>query len=146
MSTRGRKPELRVVDEDFQTVGEPDIPATIPPEMHSVWLDVIADLKGRKVLTDATLPSVESYVLSVRGMRLAHEAIEKYGAVIETKAGAIMKNPAVTQLGKAQATISRLAAELGLTPAARSRPKMSDPDDKNRSGQHHDLFGDLLDF
>ncbi|MDW9626496.1 phage terminase small subunit P27 family [Sinorhizobium meliloti] len=144
MSTRGRKAELRIVDEDFQTSVEPEIPASIPQDLHQTWLNIIADLRGRKVLTDAMLGSVESYVLAVRGMRLAHEAIEKYGAVIDGPKGPT-KNPAVTLLGKEQSTISRLAAELGLTPAARSRRKMSDGNNDDGTGQS-DLFDRLMGF
>lgn len=135
---------MRVVDENFQTTADPDIPKSIPADMHGEWRDVVNDLKARKVLTDAMLGSVESYILALRNTRLAQEAIETHGAVSVTAKGALQKNPAVTLLGKAQVTMSRLAAELGLTPAARSRRQMSGGDEG--SDDQKSLFDDLMDF
>lgn len=137
---------MRVVDENFQTTAEPDIPKSIPADMHGEWRDVVDDLQARKVLTDAMLGSVESYILALRNMRQAQEAIETHGAVSVTPKG-LMKNPAVTLLGKAQVTMSRLAAELGLTPAARSRRKMSGDDGGGEgSGDQKSLFDDYMDI
>lgn len=147
MSTRGRKAELVVIEGGLQET--PDVPAHIPAEMHQEWLDVVDDLRRRKLLNDAMLGSVESYIMALHNMRLAQKAIEKYGAVIDGPKGPV-KNPAVTLHGKAQSTLSRLAAELGLTPAARSRPKMrgdgGGEDDGGERRQMEDLFGQLVDI
>ncbi len=146
MSTRGRKAELRVIEGGLEET--PEVPAHIPAEMHQEWLDVVGDLRRRKLLTDAMLGSVESYIMALHNMRLAQKAIEKYGAVIDGPKGPV-KNPAVTLHGKSQSTLSRLAAELGLTPAAGSRPKMRGdgamPTDDD-SEKQEDLFGKLVDL
>ncbi len=149
MSTRGRKAELVVIEGGLAET--PDVPEHIPEEMHQEWLDVVDDLRKRKLLTDAMLGSVESYVMALRNMRLAQKDIEKYGAVIENPKGVPVKNPAVTLHSKAQSTLSRLAAELGLTPAARSRPKMRGDGGGGEEGgserqQMEDLFGQLVDI
>ncbi|QRY66553.1 phage terminase small subunit P27 family [Ensifer sp. PDNC004] len=148
MSTRGRKADLVVIEGGLEEI--PDVPAHIPAGMHQEWLDVVDDLRKRKLLTDAMLGSVEAYVMALHNMRLAQKAIDDFGAVIASPKGVPVKNPAVTLHGKAQSTVSRLAAELGLTPAARSRPKMRGDGGGEAGGgerqQMEDLFGQLVDI
>lgn len=134
MSTRGRKADFVVIEGGLQE--SPEVPAHIPADMKQEWLDVVEDLRKRKMLTDAMLGTVEAYVMALHNMRLAQKDIEKYGVVVDSPKGPV-KNPACTLHGKAQSTISRLAAELGLTPASRSRPNMrggnasDDPEQKD---------------
>lgn len=143
MSTRGRKAELQVIEGGLQTV--PDVPAHIPPAVHAEWLSVVSDLKKRQVLTDAMLGAVESYVLAIHNMRQAQKSLDLHGALIDGGKGLLKVNPASSMLGKAQSTILRLSAELGLTPAARSRKNMKGDDDEGSSEQK-DMFNDLMDF
>jgi P27 family predicted phage terminase small subunit len=143
MSTRGRKADLKVIEGG--RTDTPDIPSHIPRDMHEEWSAIVEDLRRRKMLTDATLGTVESYVYALRNMRSAQKALDHHGPLIDGGKGILKQNPAGTLLGKAQSTVSRLAAELGLTPASRSRPKMvgDDEDDKKQM----DIFGGpLLDF
>lgn len=130
MSTRGRKAELQVIEGGRQDIPD-DVPAHIPSGMHTEWLAVVEDLRDRQMLTDAVLGTVDAYVLAMWNARKAQEAIDTHGPLIDAGKGILKQNPAVSLLGKSQSTIMRLAAELGLTPAARSRKKMK-PDD---SGQ-----------
>lgn len=137
MSTRGRKAELQVIEGGLSDI--PDaLPAHIPEAMRPEWLAVVADLRDRKMLNDAVLGTVDAYVLAMWNARTAQEAIETYGALINAGKGILKQNPAVSLLGKSQSTIMRLAAELGLTPAARSRKKMQGGADEDE-GQN-DLF------
>lgn len=141
MSTRGRKAELKVIeggrtDEPEMT----EVPAHIPAEMHGEWLTVIDDLRARQVFTDAMLGSVDAYVMALFNMRRAQEALDKHGPLIDGGKGILKQNPAATLLGKAQNTVLRLAAELGLTPAARSRPRMTDPGKDDQGYGSRDLF------
>jgi P27 family predicted phage terminase small subunit len=61
--------------------------------------------------------------------RKAQEALDLHGVLIDGGKGILKQNPAATLLGKSNSTIQRLAAELGLTPASRSRPRMKGEDD-----------------
>lgn len=140
MSTRGRKADLVVIEGGLQDV--PDAPAHIPVEMHSDWLAVVADLRDRKMLTEAVSGSVDAYVMAMWNARKAQEALTTYGTLIDGGKGILKQNPAVSLLGKSQSTILRLAAELGLTPAARSRKKMND----DQSGDDGDGQSDLFNF
>lgn len=141
MSTRGRKAELQVI-EGGKTETSP-VPAHIPSEMHPDWLAVCEDLRGRKMLTDAMSGSIDAYVMALWNMRKAQEALDKHGPLIDGGKGILKINPASSMLGKAQSAVLRLAAELGLTPAARSRPKMKGGAE---GGHERDLFSDLMDI
>lgn len=143
MSTRGRKAELQLIEGGLKV--EPEIPAHIPDAMRSEWLSVVDDLKERRVLNDAMFGSIDSYVLAMWNMRQAQEALDKHGALIDAGKGILKVNPASSMLGKAQSTMLRLAAELGLTPASRSRSKMKGGKDPRGSGEG-DLFSDLVDI
>lgn len=140
MSTRGRKAELKVIEGGL--LDTPDIPESIPTELHREWKAALADLTERRLLTDAMLPTVESYILAVGNMRAAQKSITEHGVLISGRDGVPKQNPAVSLLGKAQVAIQRLSAELGLTPASRSRPKMKGDYVIPSFGEEeqHDLF------
>ncbi|MDX3975794.1 phage terminase small subunit P27 family [Shinella sp.] len=101
-----------------------EVPAHIPAPMHGEWRAIVEDLKSRQMLTESMYGTVDSYVLALWNMRRAQEALDLHGPLIDGGKGILKQNPAATMLGKAQGTVTRLAAELGLTPASRSRPKM----------------------
>lgn len=124
MSTRGRKADLVVIEGGSANLL--NLPVHIPVEMHSEWLAVMDDLRDRKMLTDAMSGSVDAYIMAMRNARKAQEQIDLHGVLVDGGKGILKQNPAVSLLGKSQSTILRLAAELGLTPAARSRKKMRD--------------------
>lgn len=136
MSTRGRKAELKVIEGGLTE--KPPVPAHIPPTMHDEWLAVVAELTGRKVITDAMLGTIDAYVMAMFNARKAQEALDLHGVLIDGGKGILKQNPAATLLGKSNSTIQRLAAELGLTPASRSRPRMKGDDDEE--SQQFGLF------
>ncbi len=137
VSTRGRKADLKVIEGGLEDA--PDVPTYIPEDMRQEWLDVVEDLRGRRMLTEAMIGSVDAYVMAMWNARKAQAALDLYGVLIDGGKGVMKQNPAVSLLGKATSTIQRLAAELGLTPASRSRPKMRG-DDRGDEGQQNDLF------
>ncbi|WP_275788568.1 phage terminase small subunit P27 family [Pararhizobium gei] len=141
MSTKGRKADLKVIEGGKAEVSP--VPAHIPAEMHPDWLDVCEDLRGRKMLTNAMSGSIDAYIMALWNMRKAQEALDKHGPLIDGGKGILKVNPASSMLGKAQSAVLRLSAELGLTPASRSRPKMKGDREPSAEG---DLFGDLMDF
>ncbi|HEY0960653.1 MAG TPA: phage terminase small subunit P27 family [Novosphingobium sp.] len=145
MSTRGRKAELKVIEGGGVKDVPDEVPAHIPAAMHAEWLAIVADLKARRMLTEAMYGTVDSYVLALWNMRKAQEALDLHGPLVDGGKGILKKNPAATMLGKAQGTVTRLAAELGLTPASRSRSAMMGESGAEGSTQK-DLFGGILDF
>lgn len=137
MSTRGPKPELRVIEGGLEET--PPVPAHIPAAMADEWRAVVADLTNRKLITDAMMGSIDAYVMALWNARLAQKQIDAHGILVPSgKDGVLKQNPAVSLLGKANEATMRLAAELGLTPA--SRAKTAPPKEKD-DGQ-----GSFLDF
>jgi P27 family predicted phage terminase small subunit len=138
MSTRGRKADLKVIEGGLKE--RPAVPAHIPLPMHDEWLAVVAELTGRKVITDAMFGTIDAYVMAMFNARKAQDALDMHGVLIDGGKGILKQNPAATLLGKSNSTIQRLAAELGLTPASRSRPRM-----KGDAGEPGNGLGDLFD-
>jgi P27 family predicted phage terminase small subunit len=135
---KGRKAELRVIEDGLDYV--PGVPLHIPAAMADEWTSVMAELTERKVLTDAMRGSVDAYVMAMHNAREAQKAIDAHGVLIPSgKDGILKQNPAVSLLGKANETIMRLAVELGLTPASRSKPAFQAPPEKQ-----NDLFSNLI--
>ena len=130
MSTRGRKPDLKVIEGGLE--GQPDVPAHIPREMRDEWRAVADDLIARKLLTEAMFGSLDAYIMAQWNLRLAQKQIDTHGLLVPSgKDGVLKQNPAVSLLGKSQEAVMRLAAELGLTPASRAKtaPKKDKDDD-----------------
>ena len=137
MSTRGRKAELQVIEGGLEEIPD-ELPDHVNPAMRTEWMAVVEDLRDRKMLTDAVLGTVDAYVTAMWNARKAQEAIDTLGLLIPAGKGILKQNPAVSLLGKSQSTIMRLAAELGLTPASRSRKNMQG--DTPEEGGSYDLF------
>lgn len=108
-------------------------PDHLPKECIEDWNTVTATLAQRKLLDEASLGAVENYVTALYMMRLCRREIADRGMFIKMEKGGLKSNPASTQLPKFVSEVSRLAAELGLTPSARSRKNMM-PDDGGNSG------------
>ena len=137
MSTRGRKPDLKVIEGGLNEV--PPAPAHFDDGMASEWAAIVSDLKERKLLTGTMLGSVEMYVMALENVRKAQRAIDEHGVLVAGAEGALKPNPASGLLWRSQAIVARLAAELGLTPAARAKTVQQSKEEEN------DLFS-LLDI
>jgi P27 family predicted phage terminase small subunit len=116
---RGRRPELRAIEGGL--LKAPPLPRTLAASMADDWNVVVADLQGRGILTTSMLAVVETYVGAIWVARECRTAIADKGLFAQAKDGQPKPNPALAMLKAAQETVSRLAAELGLTPLSRSR-------------------------
>lgn len=138
---KGRKPDLRLVEEQAEIVDASKVdtdlapPGHIPEAMHDEWRTVAADLAERKLLNDAMRGSLDAYVMTLWTMRQAQAALDKHGVLVDAGNGILKQNPAASMLGKARDASIRLATELGLTPASRSRKTMQPPKDDKDGGQ-----------
>lgn len=137
MSTRGRKPDLKVIEGGLDET--PPAPAHFDAGMAAEWHAVVTDLTDRKLLTSTMLGSVEMYIMALENVRKAQKAIDQHGVLVAGAEGALKPNPASGLLWRSQAIVARLAAELGLTPAARAKTVQQPPEEGN------DLFS-LLDI
>jgi len=118
----------------------PPPPEGVPEEMHAEWRAIVADLKARRLLNDSMLGVLRSYVMAQWTAAQAEKSIAEQGVFVEGAGGAMKPNPATGLLRSSRDMISRLAAELGLTPTARSRKALQRP-----PGQG-DMFADKWDL
>ncbi|TCP90948.1 P27 family predicted phage terminase small subunit [Rhizobium sp. PP-CC-2G-626] len=122
MAFRGIKPALKTIDGGLN--GLPALPASVPDVMREEWETVAIDLRDRRLLTKSCLGALESYVVALWSCREATKAIEKHGLLVSSAHNMLKSNPASALLTKSQVIVARLAAELGITPASRSREGM----------------------
>lgn len=116
---RGVRPELKTVEGGLAKTAAP--PEHIPKAARVEWNRVTSDLAQRKLLTPGCLGTVASYVIATWQVAQCVAAIEADGAFVRTKLGEPKPHPAHGLMNKANEIVARLAAELGLTPSARSR-------------------------
>lgn len=136
MAHRGAKPALKAIKGGLD--GIPPLPTTVHESMADEWQAIALDLKERKLLARPMLGALESYVMALWSSREAAKAIETHGLIVNTAHGTPKANPASALLTKSQTTVARLAAELGITPAARSRSGMGGDD---AASDDHDALG-----
>jgi P27 family predicted phage terminase small subunit len=127
---RGARPDIKEGDA-VQLEELPPAPRIVPAELHDEWDIIVADLKARGHLTAAVLGVVETYLLARFNVRQASDSIARRGMLVSSRSSTAPKaNPATGLLGKSQETVTRLAAELGLTPLSRSRKTLQPPKDE----------------
>lgn len=102
-------------------------PGALPEEMRTEWCRIIADLQERHLFNESMLGVVRSYVMAQWTAAQAEKSIETDGVMVKGAGGALKPNPATGLLRSSRDMISRLAAELGLTPTSRSRKSLRPP-------------------
>lgn len=122
MAHHGVKPTLKAIIGGLD--GVPPLPATVPACMADEWNSIAADLNKRKLLATPMLGVLETYVVALWTQRQALEEIQTNGLLVKTAHQAPKANPATAMLKAAQISIARLSAELGISPASRSRAGM----------------------
>ncbi|NTH50935.1 phage terminase small subunit P27 family [Agrobacterium rhizogenes] len=129
---KGRKAELKEIDGGLKGVPKP--PAHICAGMVKEWDTIAADMVQRKILTSSMMGVLETYIVALWTVRECQAAIEKHGLLVETAHKMMKPNPASGMMAKAMDTVARLSAELGLTPAARSKQGFASPHSKPEGG------------
>jgi P27 family predicted phage terminase small subunit len=134
--TRGRKAESKQVPDALISVPSP--PSALTKEAKGEWRRVMSALISRRVLTNADVGAVERYCEAVGDVSIARATITKDGAYMPNRLGELKRHPAFSTLREATGEARRWAAELGLTPASRSRVGSSS-EDTNSAGSKLDL-------
>lgn len=148
---RGRKPKpsfLRALDggASHSHVPNPDEPkpdgdiTDPPPELSAtqqkIWRYAIANAPpGMLKLIDASVFKV--WVVAEDTLERARAEVSRLGLLVKNKDGHTIPNPYLSIQNKQAAIVMKSAAELGFSPTARPRVKVSNP----RKGQ--DPFGKL---
>ena len=123
---RGRRvAQLKAIEGGLK--GLPRMPDHVPESMAGEWNVIARDLHERKLLTESMIGVLVTYVVALWSVREAQKAIAEHGVLVKGAHGALKPNPASGMLSKAQETVARLSAELGLTPLSRSRKGLQQP-------------------
>jgi P27 family predicted phage terminase small subunit len=116
---RGRKAEVRALDGALGKV--PPVPAAMPPRAGREWRKVLGVLVAQRKIADHELPVVDAYCRVVAHIADCEAAIAKHGLTMVSPTGEVKRRPETTLLKEYHATLARLAGELGLTPASRTK-------------------------
>jgi P27 family predicted phage terminase small subunit len=122
---RGTKPNIRQEAEPLEPAQAPE---WLSEDARAEWSRVMPILTQRKILTEADLGSLENYCIAQGQVREMERHLQEFGHVLMIE-GALKRNPAVGIQSDAMTRARLLAAELGATPVARSRPAVRDGED-----------------
>lgn len=122
---RGRKAAIIAVDGALSKA--PAAPAWLPLHARAEWRRVLPQLVADRKIAAHELGTVEAYCLAVSGVREAEAVIKDQGAFFVSASGEPKRHPATTLLKENLEASRRLASELGLTPASRSKNKGGAP-------------------
>lgn len=118
---RGRKAAVTALDGALSTAPNP--PSWLPAHAKAEWRRVMPQLVIDRKIAAHELGTVEAYCLAVSSMREAQAIVAKDGQTYTSPTGELKRHPATTLVKEAVEASRRLAAELGLTPASRTKNK-----------------------
>lgn len=127
--TRGAKATPRPVSDPVRRV--PTSPKDMTDAAKAEWKRVMPVLVERRVLSVADLAAVERYCDATGDIAIARARIRLDGDYVPNRLGELKRHPAFATLRESTAEARRWAAELGLTPASRSRVGSHQGDDEN---------------
>lgn len=133
--SRGRKAEIRALDGALSKA--PPAPSWLPAHGKAEWRRVVPQLVADRKIAAHELQVVESYCVAVARTREAEAALQQHGLTFMSDSGP-KRRPETTILKENIEAARRLAAELGLTPASRTKNKGGAP-----GNDDDDAFGDL---
>jgi P27 family predicted phage terminase small subunit len=122
---RGRKPTPRRTDAERL----PSPPDELNPDARKEWGRVARKLRGQGLFTELDRGMLAAYCQAYGRWAQAERALAEMGKLdpvtgglmIRTKSGNAIQNPIVGTANKAMSDMARFAAELGMTPSARTR-------------------------
>ena len=112
--------------EPLPTSGIPPMPEGLSKKAKREWEKVVPLLTSMKVLTEADGEALSRYCEACALAKEANQEIDKYGLTVQGATG-LKKNPAVAVYMEAVRTMRAFMSEFGMTPASRSRLKVSGP-------------------
>jgi P27 family predicted phage terminase small subunit len=137
-NTRGRKAELKAIDGGLKGVPQPPVGISTSG-MIDEWNAICTDMVNRKILTTPALGLLETYLIARWTVQEAQKAIAEHGVLTKTAHQMLKPNPACGVLSKALESVARLGAELGISPAARSKGKFQPQGGSRDQGAPPDL-------
>jgi P27 family predicted phage terminase small subunit len=126
---KGRKPNITALPGALDKA--PPAPAWLPKLARAEWARVVPALVKVRSLAQQELSTVESYCLSVAGIRECEAVIQKCGLTFVSPTGEPKRRLKTTLLNENIQAARRLAAECGITTASRSKNKGGATDDED---------------
>lgn len=125
---RGRKPNITALP---GALGEaPAAPTWLPKFAKTEWARVVPALVKARSLAAHELSTVESYCIAVARIKECEAVIQKHGLTYVSPTGESKRRPESTLAKENIEAARRLAAELGITPASRSKNNGGATDDE----------------
>ena len=101
--------------------GMPDCPPHLEGEARTEWVRIAAPLHDAGVLTTADRAALAAYCQAWSRWVEAEEKLKSTPILMKTPSGYIQQNPWLGIANKQMELMGRYMAELGITPASRSR-------------------------
>lgn len=134
MATAGRKPKpaaikriegnpgKREIKEGYAGTGcMPECPDWLNDDAKAEWERLACIFIGKGIIDELDMAAFAGYCQSYSEFKINSEYIKKYGATVETPSGYIQQLPQVSIARQNKLDMLKFAAELGLTPSARTR-------------------------
>ncbi|MNZ23537.1 Phage terminase, small subunit [compost metagenome] len=133
---RGRKPKptakkalagnpgkraLNKAEPEFSSVTNIEPPEWLSHRAATMWKMLVPELLREKVLCITDVHNVEAFCSAYDKWRMAEEAVQQFGIVVQSAQGSPMKNPALTAANEAMRQIVTFGSLLGLDPSSRAR-------------------------
>jgi len=121
------KRSLNTEAPDFGLVTNINCPEWMGDYGRSMWEHITPLLCRQHVLQATDIHVLEAFCNAYDQFRVAQKQVKKYGPIFSIK-GRLVKNPAVTAVKEATATMAAYGGMLGLDPASRQRLVGKKPD------------------
>lgn len=118
---RGRKPNITALPGALDK--PPPAPAWLPKFAKTEWARVVPAMVRSRSLASHELSTAESYCIAVARIRECEAVIQNHGLTYVSPSGESKRRPETTIHKENIEAARRLAAELGITPASRSKNK-----------------------
>ncbi len=113
----------------------PRCPSFLGPVAKAEWRRLAGDLVSRGLLTNLDRAAFAIYCQAWEHVVQSQELVARHGLVSEAEDGSCGPSPYFAVLSAATETLTRIAAEFGMTPASRSRIGLP-----AKSEEHERLF------
>lgn len=125
MGARQRKPGLKIPPK------APSMPVFLGPAARREWRRVVPELERLGIIGELDRAALACYCSSVGQVAEAEAILRREGTTYTTPRGVTRPHPAVRIRRQAEQQVKVWSAELGLTPAARRRLGVIEPDEEN---------------
>ena len=155
MATRGRKPKPTAIKELEGNPGKrplnenepkpakkaPACPKWLDPDAKKEWRRLAKQMEQLGILTELDMAVFAAYCQSWARYKEAEEFISQHGTIVKTPSNYYQAVPQVAMAQQYLKIMNRLAEQLGLTPAARSRLIAGSDKQLGSGDEMEDLLG-----